>query len=121
MSVPRLVVEVRDEAAQDRLREILPVKETDARLLEGREKEKPLLTPAEQAVLRAFTHCDTNKEIARFLGVSASTVHSHAKSIFRKLEVKSRSVAIVKALQVGLLDWQDIVSVQIGEKNPPNG
>jgi DNA-binding NarL/FixJ family response regulator len=39
------------------------------------------------------------KEIAYTLGISAWTVHGHVKSIFEKLNVHTRTEAVVKFLQ----------------------
>lgn len=70
----------------------------------------PHLTPAEFLVLRAFAYYDTDVEIARALGVSASTIHSHVKSVFRKLEAKTRGVALGNAFRSGLLTLDDVTS-----------
>src|SRR5437868_5429503 len=72
------------------------------------------VTEAERAVLRAFTYCDTNEEIAAALHIGAETVRTHAKSLYRKLKVKSRAFAVGRALRLGLLSLQDLVP-------PPGG
>lgn len=52
------------------------------------------LTPRETDLLRAFAEGKSYKEAARSLGISPHTVGNHVKSIYRKLEVNSRSEAI---------------------------
>jgi DNA-binding CsgD family transcriptional regulator len=44
------------------------------------------------------------QEIADVLFVSFHTINTHIKSIYRKLEVKSRAQALRAARQAGLLD-----------------
>lgn len=56
-----------------------------------------LLTPREIEVLNAIGEGLTNKAIARRLGISLHTVKFHVKSIFRKLGVRSRTGAIMRA------------------------
>ncbi|MCY1672645.1 response regulator transcription factor [Novosphingobium sp. SL115] len=52
------------------------------------------LTPRETDLLRAFSEGKSYKEAARALGISPHTVGNHVKSIYRKLEVTSRSEAL---------------------------
>lgn len=52
------------------------------------------LTPREMDLLRAFAAGRTYKEAARDLAISPHTVGNHVKSIYRKLEVRSRSEAL---------------------------
>lgn len=52
------------------------------------------LTPREIELLRAFSAGRSYKESARELGISPHTVGNHVKSIYRKLEVRSRSDAL---------------------------
>ena len=62
------------------------------------------LTAREYDVLRLMPTHLTYPEIADQLYISASTVRSHAKSIFQKLAVTKRSLAVSRARQFGLLD-----------------
>ena len=48
-----------------------------------------------------------NKEIARRLGLSIRTVHSHLANIFMKMQVGSRTEAILQALRHGMISLQD--------------
>jgi DNA-binding NarL/FixJ family response regulator len=52
------------------------------------------LTPREMDLLRAFAAGRSYKESARDLGISPHTVGNHVKSIYRKLEVRTRSDAL---------------------------
>lgn len=52
------------------------------------------LTPREMDLLRAFAAGRSYKEAARDLAISPHTVGNHVKSIYRKLEVRSRSDAL---------------------------
>ena len=57
------------------------------------------LTPREQEVLALLSKGDLVKEIAGKLGISNWTVQGHVKSIFEKLNVHSRTEAVIKYLQ----------------------
>ena len=60
------------------------------------------LSAKEREVLQLFpTHLST-VEMASQLFVSASTVRTHVKAIYRKLEVNSRSEAVERAQALGL-------------------
>ena len=59
-----------------------------------------LLTPREMEVLGALIEGLSNKSIARKLEISQHTVKFHVESLFRKLEVNSRSQAVIKGLAV---------------------
>jgi LuxR family maltose regulon positive regulatory protein len=62
------------------------------------------LTPAELRVLPLLSTHLTLQEIADRLANSRSTIHSHAVSIYAKLEVSGRSEAVERAIEVGLLE-----------------
>jgi len=57
------------------------------------------LTPRELEILALLAKGDLAKEIADSLGISIWTVHGHVKSIFEKLNVHTRTEAVVKFLQ----------------------
>lgn len=57
-----------------------------------------LLTPREKQILDCLSKGYVDKEIAEELSISAWTVHGHVKKIFEKLEVHSRTAAVVKYL-----------------------
>jgi LuxR family maltose regulon positive regulatory protein len=61
------------------------------------------LSERELSVLRALTGPLSERDIARELFLSHNTVHSHTRSIYRKLGVSSRAAAIGRARELGLL------------------
>lgn len=60
------------------------------------------LTPREQEILCHLAAGQSNKAIARELGISDGTVKLHVKAILRKLAVHSRVEAAVMAVEQGL-------------------
>ncbi len=60
------------------------------------------LTPRETEILGLLAEGQSNKVIARNLGISDGTVKLHVKAILRKLEVHSRVEAAVMAVEHGL-------------------
>ncbi|MBK1719783.1 response regulator [Thiocystis violacea] len=62
------------------------------------------LTPREQEILCHLAEGQSNKAIARQLGISDGTVKLHVKAILRKLEVHSRVEAAVIAVERGLCE-----------------
>jgi two-component system nitrate/nitrite response regulator NarL len=60
------------------------------------------LTPREAEILCHLAEGQSNKVIARELGISDGTVKLHVKSILRKLRVHSRVEAAVLAVEQGL-------------------
>jgi two-component system nitrate/nitrite response regulator NarL len=61
------------------------------------------LTPREREVLQLLARGHSNKEIARQLGISEHTVKFHVNSILGKLNVQSRTEAVVRATRLGLV------------------
>ncbi len=61
------------------------------------------LTPREREVLQLLAQGQSNKEIARQLGISEHTVKFHVNSILGKLNVQSRTEAVVRATRLGLV------------------
>ena len=57
------------------------------------------LTQREQDVLNLMSKGYVDKEIAPALGISIWTVHEHVKRIFEKLQVHSRTEAVLAYLQ----------------------
>ena len=66
-------------------------------------RQKLHLTEREQEVLHWLAQGASNEEIAKHLYVTVATVKAHLTSIFEKLEVNSRTQAIVAALKLGLI------------------
>ncbi len=69
---------------------------------ENNEEDKTL-TPREMEVLLALVEGLSNKDIASRLYISDKTVKIHVSNIFRKFDVKSRSQAIIFAVQNNLV------------------
>ena len=65
------------------------------------------LSERESEVLKLVTSGMSNKEIAENLFLSQRTVKAHLTSVFNKLNVASRSEAIVKGLQWGLVTLEN--------------
>ncbi|HJW76409.1 MAG TPA: LuxR C-terminal-related transcriptional regulator, partial [Thermoleophilia bacterium] len=61
------------------------------------------LTPAERRILELLPTELSLKEIGARLWVSPETVRTHVRDIYRKLEVHSRSEAVARARELGLL------------------
>lgn len=59
------------------------------------------LTAREREILSKVTQGTTDREIAREMSVSETTVKSHVRSILRKLRVRNRTQAAAYALQGG--------------------
>jgi LuxR family transcriptional regulator, maltose regulon positive regulatory protein len=61
------------------------------------------LSPRERNILELMGQGQSNKEIARDLGIAPETVKSHVKHIFTKLAVDNRTQAISRAQSLGLV------------------
>ena len=61
------------------------------------------LTPREHDVLELLVEGASNKEIARRLGISTSTVKFHVRSVADKLGADGRTDAVAHALRRGLV------------------
>ncbi len=61
------------------------------------------LTPREREVLTLAAKGLTNRAIGQKLGISDRTVQGHLANIYAKLQVGSRTEAVTKALQLGLI------------------
>lgn len=62
------------------------------------------LTEREREVLNLLSRGFSYAECAELLSVTANTIGSHVKSIYRKLEVNSRAEALFEASNKGILD-----------------
>ncbi len=76
------------------------------------EEKTPLseLTPRETEIIEHLAEGQSNKVIARELGITDGTVKLHVKAILRKLNISSRVEAAVIAVEQGL-----------GRRRPPPG
>jgi len=61
------------------------------------------LTDREQEVLKWLACGTTKSEIADIIGISEHTVHSYVKTSLRKLDANNTTMAVLKALQMGLI------------------
>jgi len=68
-----------------------------------RRNDDDTLSERELVVLRALTGPLSEREIGRELYLSHNTIHSHTRSIYRKLGVSSRNEAIRRGRELGIL------------------
>jgi DNA-binding NarL/FixJ family response regulator len=61
------------------------------------------LTPRESEVLQLIAQGLANRAIAQKLGISPNTVKFHINAILSKLDAQSRTEAVVRATQLGLI------------------
>jgi DNA-binding NarL/FixJ family response regulator len=69
--------------------------------------DPPRLSDREREVLMLIVKGFSYAEIANLLGVSAHTVTTHVRGIYKKLEVHSRGEAVYEALALGLVKLDD--------------
>ncbi len=72
----------------------------------GHSTKDPLLSPMtarEQEVLQQLARGLTNRAIALELGITQHTVKFHVNAIMSKLDAQSRTEAVVRATQLGLI------------------
>jgi len=65
---------------------------------------KAVLTPRESQVVQLLGRGCTYCQVAERLGVSLHTVTSHVKNAYRKLEVHSAAAAVMRAVELRLLE-----------------
>ena len=70
-------------------------------------EERPPLSEREMEVLQEAARGLPNKDIARRLNLSVRTVHTHLGNIFAKLDVGSRTEAVLLALRSGWISLDD--------------
>ncbi|EKE76776.1 two component LuxR family transcriptional regulator [Gallaecimonas xiamenensis 3-C-1] len=74
-----------------------PPSQQESKLAEG----LAALTPQQYKVLVMFADGLLNKQIAYELGVSEATIKAHATAIFRKLDVRNRTQAVIALQSLG--------------------
>jgi NarL family two-component system response regulator LiaR len=78
----------------------------------GRESEQAVspveLSDREMEILRLAAHGLSNRDIALRLHLSRRTVQAHLANIFRKMNVGSRTEAVLRALRNGWLNLDDL-------------
>jgi DNA-binding NarL/FixJ family response regulator len=70
------------------------------------------LTKKEMDVLRLAARGITNKEIADELNLKVQTVRSRLKKVFKKLNVSSRTEAVMYAMKKGWISLHEIDTKQ---------
>ena len=63
-----------------------------------------ILTTRETEILKLIASGKSTQQIAKTLHVSPHTVHSHRKSIIRKLNIKSPTEFVIQAITLGILN-----------------
>lgn len=66
---------------------------------------KIILTPKETEVLQWSARGKSSWEIGRILNCTEATANYHFSHIRRKFSVSSRGMAVLKALEQGLISW----------------
>ena len=66
------------------------------------------LTDRERAVLQLLAKGEARKSIASKLGVAVTSVDTHMKNLYRKLNVSSQTEAVNAALRSGLISLDDL-------------
>lgn len=74
-----------------------------ATLLGRLRSPRPVLTEREAEVLRAVARGSTNRQAAAALHVSEATVKTHLVHVFDKLGVTSRTAAVARARELGMV------------------
>ena len=64
----------------------------------------PRVTDRELQVLRGVARGQTNRQVARELGIGEATVKTHLVHVFTTLGVTNRTAAVGRARELGLLD-----------------
>jgi len=62
------------------------------------------LTPRELSVVRLLGSGFSYEQVAEELGISPHTVVTHIKNLYRKLDVHTAAVAVMRAVQLRLLE-----------------
>jgi ATP/maltotriose-dependent transcriptional regulator MalT len=70
----------------------------------GRKRRRGVLSDREREVLELVAQGFQNVEVGHRLFISPKTVKTHLQNIYEKLDVSSRTEAVVKAKEEGLLD-----------------
>ena len=74
------------------------------------------LTPRQRDVTREMCKGKSNKEIARALCMAEATVKLHLTEIFKTLGVRSRTQAIIKAIDIPVTTPEPLTDLMILEE-----
>ncbi|MCP3712856.1 LuxR C-terminal-related transcriptional regulator [Paraburkholderia sp. CNPSo 3274] len=66
-------------------------------------REGEMLSARERTIVELIAQGQSNKEIARTLGITPGTAKTHVKSIFTKLTVDKRAHAVFRGQALGLV------------------
>ena len=66
-----------------------------------------LLTKREKEIFTLLTFNKTTKQIAEELCISEKTVRNHISNVMQKLEVTSRTSAVIELLKLNLFEIND--------------
>lgn len=79
----------------------------------ARKENRPSLSAREHDVLCWVAEGKTDGEIAEILAISAATVRFHLRNIYQKLQANDRTLAVVRAVYLGLIQPHSIVGGRI--------
>jgi two-component system, NarL family, nitrate/nitrite response regulator NarL len=102
-AVPREATTGQVMAALCAVAQGLLVRATVVQPVHKEQSERRLLTPRERQILLLVGEGQSNKVIARGLGISGHTVKYHLEAIFAKLGARTRAEAISLGLRRGLV------------------
>jgi two-component system, NarL family, nitrate/nitrite response regulator NarL len=74
---------------------------TDAHVAQRKSSEATRLSARQQSILRCLVQGDSNKTIARKIGISEATVKVHVKAVLRRIRVSNRTQAAIWAMTNG--------------------
>ncbi len=74
------------------------------RYLKNQLPDKPELTPTELRVLRLLAEDYSNAQICEELDIALDTVKSHCRNLFQKLQVRKRTQAVSRAIELGVIE-----------------
>lgn len=106
-----LVAAIRSAYAGETVLDPTVARKVFSRISQGATKQRTGaqdLHERELEVLKLATQGLSNKEIAGALSISVRTVQAHLVNIFNKLEVNSRTEAVVRALKEGWFTLDDL-------------
>lgn len=78
----------------------------EAKLKKEKEQPKVTLTVREVEIMKAVARGYRSKEIASDLEISERTVKAHLTNIYQKLNVDSRSEAVARSIESGIIDFK---------------
>ncbi|MFH8410173.1 LuxR C-terminal-related transcriptional regulator [Streptomyces sp. NPDC018019] len=76
-----------------------------------------LLTARERQILVLISQGNSNRRVARALGISEKTVKNHLSAVFTKAGVSDRTQAVVLGIRSGIVSLDE----PFGEVSPPTG